>query len=204
MEKQSKGEKRKDRIIKCALELMAKKGVGAASLSDIANASGIKKPSLYNHFQSREDLENEVFTYVNSLFSRAKFLPTDIEASIEKYSSVTVIKAVINRYVKAFSLPNALYAYKIVESEKYFNSMAAEISMEEAIKIAHQGKILLQILCNAGKMKILNVDATAKLFSNSVTSLLSFYIITQENNKDIESCNTAISSFAESFCAQYQ
>ena len=202
--KASKGEKTKDRIIKCALELMANKGVGAASLSDIANAAGIKKPSLYNHFQSREELETEVFDYIGSLFSRAKFLPSDIEATIQKYSAPTVIKAVINRYIKAFSLPNAVYGYKIVESEKYFNIKAAEISEAETKKITEKGKELLQFLADNKKIQIGEIDSAAKIFQYSVSSLLSTYIVCQENNKSLELCNAAITTFAESFSDMYQ
>ena len=43
-----------------ALDLFGQKGYEDTSLADIAKVVGIKKPSIYNHFQSKEDLFIEV------------------------------------------------------------------------------------------------------------------------------------------------
>jgi AcrR family transcriptional regulator len=43
-----------------ALELFGQKGYEDTSLTEIANSVGIKKPSIYNHFRSKEDIFMEV------------------------------------------------------------------------------------------------------------------------------------------------
>ena len=48
--------KTKERIILATLDLAAEHGLKSHSMSQIAEAVGIKKPSLYNHFDSKETL----------------------------------------------------------------------------------------------------------------------------------------------------
>jgi AcrR family transcriptional regulator len=51
----------KDRIKREAMRLFVEHGVDAVSMRDIAQAAGMKAPSLYAHFRSREELISELF-----------------------------------------------------------------------------------------------------------------------------------------------
>jgi AcrR family transcriptional regulator len=51
----------RDRIKQQAMRLFVNHGIDAVSLRDIADAVGIKAPSLYAHFKSREALVAEMF-----------------------------------------------------------------------------------------------------------------------------------------------
>lgn len=44
----------RDRILEAALELFATQGYAGASMREIANAVGMRAPSLYNHFKGKE------------------------------------------------------------------------------------------------------------------------------------------------------
>ncbi|XZF77068.1 TetR/AcrR family transcriptional regulator [Bacillus sp. AL-1R] len=46
----------KDKIIAAALALFSKNGYEGTSLTEIAKAVGIQKPSIYNHFKSKEEI----------------------------------------------------------------------------------------------------------------------------------------------------
>ena len=46
----------RDRIISEALRLFSEKGYGEVTVSQIAQVVGIKAPSLYKHFQSKQDI----------------------------------------------------------------------------------------------------------------------------------------------------
>ena len=50
----------KKKIKETALDLFGQKGYEETSLSDIATVVGIKKPSIYNHFSSKEEIFTEV------------------------------------------------------------------------------------------------------------------------------------------------
>ena len=55
---------RKEEIIYATLELASEYGLQSVSLSQIADKVGIRKPSLYNHFKSKEDLVKSMYTFL--------------------------------------------------------------------------------------------------------------------------------------------
>lgn len=52
----------KERILNEALTLFSKNGYDAVSVAKIADAVGIKPPSLYKHFKSKEDIFNAILS----------------------------------------------------------------------------------------------------------------------------------------------
>lgn len=51
----------KDKIKKAAIRIFYKKGYYAASMSAIANATGIRKSSIYHHYSTKEDILLDIF-----------------------------------------------------------------------------------------------------------------------------------------------
>ena len=51
----------KERIKREAMRLFVEHGVDAVSMRDIAEAAGMKAPSLYTHFSGREELIGDIF-----------------------------------------------------------------------------------------------------------------------------------------------
>ncbi|MEH7083969.1 TetR/AcrR family transcriptional regulator [Neobacillus drentensis] len=51
----------KDKILKAAMTLFAKNGYEGTTLTDIAKAVGIQKPSIYNHFKSKEEIFLKIY-----------------------------------------------------------------------------------------------------------------------------------------------
>jgi AcrR family transcriptional regulator len=57
----SKGERTAERILDAAEALFAKRGYAGTTLRDVATEVGLRTPSLYNHFESKEALYGAVF-----------------------------------------------------------------------------------------------------------------------------------------------
>ena len=51
---------RKEEILHATLTLAAENGMKGVSMSQIADKVGIKAPSLYNHFKSKDDIIKEM------------------------------------------------------------------------------------------------------------------------------------------------
>ncbi len=70
------------KIIEAALFSAFKDGMGAVSLSDIAQSLQIKKASLYNYFSGKEEMLCAVYEYADDFYSRVNFLDEEIFAKI--------------------------------------------------------------------------------------------------------------------------
>ena len=57
---------RKEEIIYATLELASLNGLKSVSMSQIAKKVGIKAPSLYNHFSSKEEIINAMYSLLRS------------------------------------------------------------------------------------------------------------------------------------------
>ena len=55
-------EQRRTQLLEVAIEIFAERGFHATSMDDIAEAAGVTKPVLYQHFRSKRDLYREVLT----------------------------------------------------------------------------------------------------------------------------------------------
>ena len=71
---------RKEEIIYATLELASIHGLKAVSLSMIADKVGIKKPSLYNHFQSKEEIVSAMYAFLREQAKMKNDVPDDLSA----------------------------------------------------------------------------------------------------------------------------
>ena len=79
----------KKEILLAALDLFSYQGYEATSISQIASAVGIKKASLYSHYESKKAILDALVKEVleqyekHSMFSREDSFPADIDGVIE-------------------------------------------------------------------------------------------------------------------------
>ncbi|WP_373482386.1 TetR/AcrR family transcriptional regulator [Acetobacterium sp.] len=89
---------RKDLILKVAYQKFAEKGYNI-SLTEIAEAAGIKKQSIYNYFESKEELYFEVINiHVDTYFNekQVEFYELDHLSPAEQLK--TIFTSIINYY----------------------------------------------------------------------------------------------------------
>jgi TetR/AcrR family transcriptional repressor of nem operon len=80
-----KGEKTRERIIEQTAPLFNQKGFFGSSLSDVMEATGLKKGGIYNHFVSKEELALQAFDYAAACVSeRLSLLLTERQTAVER------------------------------------------------------------------------------------------------------------------------
>lgn len=71
-------EDKKIDIMHAAMQFFSKKGFQSTSMQEIANESGMSKGSLYNYFESKEELLIEVFKFNHdNMVGKAKYINID-------------------------------------------------------------------------------------------------------------------------------
>ncbi len=150
----------KEKIISAVLTCSFEKGVGATSLAAISSRLGIKKASLYNHYSSRDDMISDTVKYCGEVLSKTFFIPNNIEALASRYSAVSVLKAIVNRWFKLNEKEPLLLINSFIESEKYFSDDVQEIASEYRQKIIEQTTIALKNLSDAKRIKPLTDQQT--------------------------------------------
>ncbi|MGN0729752.1 TetR/AcrR family transcriptional regulator [Treponema sp.] len=164
----------RENVIKSLLDTSFYKSAGGTSLSDIADSLGIKKASLYNHFESRSDIIEQTTNSCSEYLKSLSFIPSEIESVAKKYPVETVLKGIVSRYVKMHEKPPLFQIYTFIESQKYFDLRAAKIVREQNEKLESQTEIVLETILRLGKIKIAveQIPGIAKWFCSGINDLL--------------------------------
>lgn len=79
---------RREQILQVATEVFAEKGYHPASMDDIANAAGVSKPVLYQHFESKTELFSTVMdTAIAELAHRMTVILNTVDSREERVYS---------------------------------------------------------------------------------------------------------------------
>lgn len=148
----------KEQIIKSVLDVSFYKGASKISLSDVAGQLGIKKASLYNHIESRDEMFASVFDYCELFLGKLKFIPDDIEAVASRYTAETVLKGIVKRRFRMHQKPPLLQIYFFLQSQKYYTSRAHSILKVQDEHLASQIKTVLTALMHSDKVSCAEGD----------------------------------------------
>ena len=118
----------KKEILLAALDLFSYQGYEATSISQIASAVGIKKASLYSHYESKKAILDALVKEVleqyekHSMFSKEDSFPSDIDGVIE------MIKAQLTFIIHD---PFISKARKLLVIEQFKNEELAKLQTKQ-------------------------------------------------------------------------
>lgn len=163
---------RKEEIIYAALELASEYGLKSVSLSQIAEKVGIRKPSLYNHFKSKEELVNSMYTFLRKKAQMNVGITSGPDTFPEDKSLGEILTGSISVYFSFLSDVNMMKFLKVLYSERSISSVAAQIMLDETDRMISVTKNFFYALVVHGKMKNENVDIAALSYAMTVHSLV--------------------------------
>jgi AcrR family transcriptional regulator len=177
--------KRKEEIIYAALELASEHGSSAVTLGMIADRVGIKKPSLYNHFSSKEEILNAMYSFLREEAQKRKPLSSDNPAEIKEKSLKALLMDSLTDYIGFLSDKDILSFFRLLYSERSLSPGAAQIMTEETERMISSTKNFFYSLVVHGKMKNEDVDTAALSYAMTIHSLVDrqLDLMTAENKK---------------------
>ena len=124
----------KQEILEAALELFSVQGFEATSISQIASAVGIRKASLYSHFESKQAILDELVKEVleqyaaHSIFAKTDWGKESDNLPLTPDDSVQMIKGQI-RYI--LHDPHISKARKMLVIEQFQNPELAKLQTKQ-------------------------------------------------------------------------
>ena len=197
----------KQKIQKEAMTLFAEKGYGAVYVGDIAKAVGIKTPSLYKHYRSKQDIFDscvEVFFERIEQVRNELQLPDTPEAEAS-YQTVTTEK--LTDFATAlflFYLKDEVAAKfrKMLMIERYHNPELNRLFEELFINgaIDYEEKIFSDLI-DAQIVKEEDPHILALRFYSPIFYLLQKYDMRPDEE---ETAKQELASMVQEFCRTYQ
>lgn len=186
-------EKRKEEIINASLDLASKYGLKAISMNMIAQSVGIKKPSLYNHFKSKDELVIEMYNYIRKEAS----LNVPLALDFNKYKrSEELLCDLVNNYLIMNNTEKLKSFYKVIYSERCFNKQAANIIVEETNKMIKATLFVFKTMEELNMLHFINIEMSAMTFALTIHGIMDY----NEDLNFIEKEKTNINEYIKYFC----
>ena len=186
------------------LELAENKGLGNVSMNMIADKVGIKKPSLYNHFASKEELVEVMYQFLREEAKKnANIGAIDYTIIFAGKTVYEILQSVVRGYIQMNHQEKMLNFYKVIYSERSLNPMAAKIVAEETDKMIIATKQLFYAMEVHKLLHFTNPDMSAVSFAMTIHGLMD-YELDQSNSKcSYETDKNLLDDYLKWFCEEY-
>ena len=194
---------RKEEIVLITLELAAEKGLANVSMSMIADKIGIKKPSLYKHFASKEEIVEAMYEYLRrQAKEKANIKLIDYSTFFAGKTVYEILQSVVRGYIQMNHQEKMLNFYKVIYSERSLNPMAAKIVAEETDKMIIATKQLFFAMEVHKLLHFTNPDMSAVSFAMTIHGLMD-YELDQSNGKcSYDTDKNLLDDYLKWFCEE--
>lgn len=166
---------RKEEIVLTTLELAAQKGLASVSMSMIADKIGIKKPSLYKHFKSKDEIVEAMYQFLRQQAKeKTNIKPMDYNTFFEGKTALEILQSVVHGYIQMNQQEQMMNFYKVIYSERSINPMAAKIVAEETETMILATKQLFYAMEVHNVLHFNNADMSAVSFAMTIHGLMDY------------------------------
>ncbi|OCL27288.1 hypothetical protein U472_07430 [Orenia metallireducens] len=122
----------KDLILDAALDLFSEKGFAATSIREIAEKVGIRKSSIYNHFKSKEDIFETLFSILGAKTIKGIFENKELQEKINHpYDFLKIFAKLVKKFVDNLEEEKLLKVMLMEHNSEVVRRMMKEKFLEE-------------------------------------------------------------------------
>lgn len=166
---------RKEEIIMAMLELAADKGIEGVSMNMIAERVGIKKPSLYKHFNSRDEIVEAMYEFLrNRAKEKSGNAVYDYSTLFAGKTAEEILRQTVYGYVAMNSSDEMQSFYRVIYAGRCRQPVAAAIMAEETEKMIIATKQLFYAMQVHKLLYFNNADMSAVSFAMTVHGLMDY------------------------------
>lgn len=158
----------KQEILDKALDLFSVQGYEATSVSQIADAVGIRKASLYSHFKSKQEILDALVHVTmeqyneHSIFARADWNDPEFTKNIRDITPETVLQRILGHINYILHDPKISKARKMLTVEQFRNSeLKAMQTTQNYTDVMRYFTGLIGFLIKQGKLTDCDAEITA-------------------------------------------
>jgi AcrR family transcriptional regulator len=197
----------RDRILDAAADLFARKGFYAVSIREITRAVGIKESSLYNHFQSKEQLLETILDLFQSQeeeFFQSLSSSIEIEKIIRNGKTKKFLSDELRRFVKFWDSPERQRLWFIVSMEQHRNPRAARLMLQGFQKTKESLKTMIQTLIECKMITPRNSDLLAAEYTYAMRAMLLEYRLLKVTNQSTSSIKKTMQAYIQHILERIQ
>ena len=179
--------KTKQLILEAALELFSTRGFDATSTGQIADAVGIRKSSLYNHFRSKEDILDTLIEVLTEEYHSRSLLSVRKDTDRhESFSVDAVIAQVVGHIQFLLHDSHISKVRKLMTTEQFRNPKLARLQTLHAYEYVMGHHIsLIRRLVDEGILPDGDAEAMAAQFAFPISAWISLCDRQPEREQEI-------------------
>ncbi len=185
---QTKGDRTKERVLSEATHLFHEKGVGATSINDLVAATGLKKGSLYFHFDGKDALALAVLEKAGEEFMG--FLDSSLSGATPGASLHRFFRSVLKKHKSSGFVGGCIFgntALEMGDQDPRFAKVIGEVFAAWAGKLER----VIKEAQAAGEVR---KDLPARILARHVVSTLEGCIMMARVGKDEQSFKECLKS----------
>jgi AcrR family transcriptional regulator len=190
----------KEKLFETAIDLFSSQGFKGVSIRDLTSAIGIKESSFYNHYKSKDDLIEAIFSYYKTAFAQTMPPEGRIEAILATVSPPEFLRQGNLRFMERMSGPQIQKIWRILFTEQYRDKRAREIIFHEMVQlpIAYTAKVF-ETMIKMDLIKAYDPALLAAEYQYPVAFMFSIFLMAVSEQADLETLKKQLSDHVDFF-----